>query len=120
MSLSEESAFEASIVEACAEHEREHRSEPNYRRCVVIHGHFVKFDTYKSLLPAHDTLRYISQFADGDTNAPRIPKVVSSEIIWRTWSWNTSTIHPLQARTSPKGLHGLSSGFVIFQLRTVS
>ena len=42
----------------------------------VIQEHFVKFGSYKSLLPVHNTMKYISKFADGDTSAPRIPKVV--------------------------------------------
>jgi len=35
-------AFEATIIAACAEHERASRWEHGYRRCLVIEGFFVK------------------------------------------------------------------------------
>lgn len=74
MSLNEES--EAAIVNACEEHGRQHWKEPTFRQCVAIDGRFVKYANYKTLRPVHDTMKYISELADDDQHAPRIPKVL--------------------------------------------
>ena len=68
-------AFEAVIISACAEHERAHRRKDGYRRCLVIEGVFVKFDSYQSLYPQVETQKYVFQCAMGDMSAPRVPEV---------------------------------------------
>lgn len=69
-------AFETVIVSACAEHERVHYWEKNYRRCLVIRGLFVKFDSYNSLYPQFETQKYVFQCSKGDVSAPRVPEVL--------------------------------------------
>ena len=69
-------AFEAVIVSACAEHERVHYWEKSYRRCLVIGGHFVKFDSYNSLYSQFETQKYVFQCSKGDVSAPRVPEVL--------------------------------------------
>jgi len=71
-----DAAFEAVIISACAEHERASRWEHDYRRCLVIEGVFVKFDSYRSLYPQVETQKYVFQCAKGDMNAPRVPEVL--------------------------------------------
>lgn len=69
-------ALEDAIVSACGEHERNHRWDQDYRRCLVIQEYFVKFDNYKSLCPQVETQKYVSQCAKLDGNAPRVPEVL--------------------------------------------
>ncbi|KZT04162.1 uncharacterized protein LAESUDRAFT_761275 [Laetiporus sulphureus 93-53] len=69
-------AFEAAIIHACAEHERSHWRENGYRRCLVIDGFFVKFDSYQSLYPEFETQKYVFQCAKSNMSAPRVPEVI--------------------------------------------
>jgi len=69
-------AFEDAIIDACERHERAHRREDGYRRCVVVGEFFVKFDSYGSLYSPAQTQIYVSQCAEGDMSAPRVPKVI--------------------------------------------
>ncbi|KAF8337456.1 uncharacterized protein EI90DRAFT_3013671 [Cantharellus anzutake] len=66
---------EAAIVSACREHERQHKWEKNYRRCVVTEDFFVKFGSYNSIYPQYMTQKYISQLAAMNPDAPHIPEV---------------------------------------------
>jgi hypothetical protein len=66
---------EAVIISACQEHEHQHKSEENYRRCVVFKDFFVKFSSYESIYSRYKTQEYISQLAAIDPNAPHIPEV---------------------------------------------
>lgn len=77
MPPSRQADFEAAIIRVCEEHEREHKSEHDFRRCVVADGAFIKFGSYKSLRPLYETQKYISQLADSDTSAPLIPKILA-------------------------------------------
>jgi hypothetical protein len=54
-------AFEDAIISAFAKHERDHRREHDYRRCVVIEGAFVKFHSHYSMWPPFQTQTYVSQ-----------------------------------------------------------
>jgi len=69
-------AFEDTIISACEKHERDHESEYDYRRCVVIEGAFVKFDCYYSLWPEFQTQTYVFQCAKPNMSAPRVPEVL--------------------------------------------
>jgi len=69
-------AFEDAIISACEKHERDHKGEHDYRRCVVTEGAFVKFDSYYSLWPQFQTQDYVSQCAKLDMSAPRVPGVL--------------------------------------------
>jgi hypothetical protein len=68
--------LEAAIIGACAEHERDHRWDKDYRRCLVIQGYFVKFDSYQSLYPEVQMQMYVFQRSEHDMNAPCIPKIL--------------------------------------------
>ena len=69
-------AFEDAIISVCEKHERDHKWEHDYRRCVVIEGTFVKFDSYNSMWPQFQTQTYVSQRAKLDMSAPRVPEVL--------------------------------------------
>jgi hypothetical protein len=68
--------IEDAIVRACGEHESDHGKDRDYRRCVITQGFFVKFDSYKFLYPQVETQNYVSQLAEFDDSAPRVPKVL--------------------------------------------
>ena len=69
-------SFEDAIISACETHEHDHEAEYDYRRCVIIEGVFVKFDSYQSLWPQFQTQTYIFQCAKLDVSAPRVPEVL--------------------------------------------
>jgi len=69
-------AFEATIISACDEHERASRWKRGYRRCLVIEGFFIKFDSYRSLYPQVETQKYVFRCAKDDISAPRVPEVL--------------------------------------------
>lgn len=69
--------FEAAIINTCAEHEREHWGDKDYRRCVTTQGYFVKFDNYQSLHPQAETQKYICECVKLDSSrAPCVLEVL--------------------------------------------
>ncbi|TFK59019.1 hypothetical protein BDN72DRAFT_734412, partial [Pluteus cervinus] len=67
---------EDTIMQACTAHEQAHWKERDYRRCLVIEQYFIKFDEYETLKPQVMTQVYVSQYAESDASAPRVPKVL--------------------------------------------
>ena len=69
-------ALEGAIISACEKHDRDHKSDYVYTRCVVVEGVFVKYDSYRSMWPQCQTQSYIFECAKLDMNAPRVPEVL--------------------------------------------
>ncbi|EKM73995.1 hypothetical protein AGABI1DRAFT_88327 [Agaricus bisporus var. burnettii JB137-S8] len=70
-------ALEDTIVEACIQHLLKFSLHlDDYRLCLVVNGFFVKFNNYVDIYPEYETLKYISQCAKNDINAPRVPEIV--------------------------------------------
>ena len=77
MTPTEKAAFEAVIMTACTKHEQEHWQDDDYRACVFIGSdYFVKFGHYEIIWPQIATQLYISDYAESQADAPRIPKVL--------------------------------------------
>ena len=68
-------ALRQEITKLCEEHDRNEDSKPDFRRCVVLRGYFIKYDCHRSLYPQYKTQQYIYEKALGDANAPRVPDV---------------------------------------------
>ncbi|TFK65683.1 hypothetical protein BDN72DRAFT_189287 [Pluteus cervinus] len=73
---SELTVSEETITQACTAHEQAHWDERDYRRCLVIEQYFIKFNEYDVLEPEVMTQMYVSQYAESDASAPRVPKVL--------------------------------------------
>lgn len=75
----EQSAFEAAIVDTCTKHKEAHWREPGHRPYVSIGAEYlVKFGNPQTLWPEIATHKYISEYAQSHADTPcmpRIPKV---------------------------------------------
>src|SRR5882762_4038683 len=75
MSSNTLSALQLAIIVRCEENERLESSKYNFRRCIDFAGFFIKYGSHRSLHPQYKTQQYISELANGDASAPRVPKV---------------------------------------------
>ena len=67
MTDAELAAFEADIITTCAEHERNHWRDVDYRACVSLElkrsKYFIKFNNPRTLWPEFSTQSYIYDYA---------------------------------------------------------
>jgi hypothetical protein len=80
MTDAELAAFEADIIATCAEHERSHWQDVDYRACVSLESkrskYFIKFNNPKTLSPEFSTQSYIYDYAMRHRSGPRIPQAL--------------------------------------------
>ena len=69
------SDLQRAIIVHCEEHWQLNRRKSGCRRHVVFEGRFIKYGGHRSLYPQYKTQQYIFGFAEGNANAPHIPKV---------------------------------------------
>ncbi|KAI6015593.1 hypothetical protein EDC04DRAFT_2578344 [Pisolithus marmoratus] len=75
--LSITSSDQQVIISLCREHEKTHRLEPDFRRCVTFKSYFVKYGSHGSLQFEYATQKYVHHMAINDPSAPRVPEVVA-------------------------------------------
>jgi hypothetical protein len=63
------------IVTHCEEHQRNERSKPDFRPCVVYDKYFIKYGNHHSLWFQSETQKYIYEIAITDPSAPRVAMV---------------------------------------------
>ena len=75
------------IIRLCERHEGAHRLEACYHRCVELGSWFIKYDGHRTLEPEYKTHEYLYNKAFGDSDAPRIPRIVAYFSPKQQWAY---------------------------------
>jgi hypothetical protein len=84
------------IIRLCERHEEAHRLEAYYHRCVELGSWFIKYNGHGTLESEYKTHEYLYNKAFGDSNAPRIPRIVAYFSPKQQWAYLvTERIDPM-------------------------
>ena len=69
------SPLQLQIIQLCDDHEKRERPKYYYSRNITFEKYFIKYDSQRIMYAEYTMQQYISNLAEGDTSAPRVPKI---------------------------------------------